>query len=135
MIRVKLTSVLVEDQQKAKAFYTETLGFALKREIPFGNGASWLTVTAADEPDGTELLLEPVHGVAEAVTFQKALFSAGIPITAFGVDDIHAEYARLTLLGVEFRGSPTKPASGPTTVALNDTCGNYIQLFQIDEAD
>ena len=94
MIRIKLTSVMVDDQAKAFDFYTNVLGFVVKRDIPMGE-ARWLTVVTADEPDGTELLLEPMGGLAEAPGFQKALFNAGIPITAFAVDDIEAEYKRL----------------------------------------
>jgi len=131
MIRIKLTSVMIDNQQKAKAFYTEKLGFSVKHDIPVGNGASWLTVTTADDPDGVELLLEPMGGVAEAPGFQKALYSAGIPATAFGVDDIEAEYERLGKLGVTFRGAPSKAGPGPATVVLDDTCGNFIQLFQL----
>ena len=121
---------MVDDQAKAQKFYTEVLGFVTKHDIPMG-GARWLTVVTADETDGTELLLEPMGGLAEAPGFQKALFKAGIPATAFGVDDIQAEYKRMKALGVEFRGEPSKPAVGPSTVMLNDTCGNLIQLFQI----
>lgn len=130
MIRIRLTSVMVDDQAKALDFYTRVLGFAVKHDIPMG-GARWLTVVTADEPNGTELLLEPMGGVAEAPGFQKALFDRGIPATAFAVDDIDGEYQRLKALGVEFRGEPSKPASGPSTVVLNDTCGNFIQLFQV----
>jgi catechol 2,3-dioxygenase-like lactoylglutathione lyase family enzyme len=129
MIRITLTSVMVDDQAKALDFYTRVLGFTLKRDIPMGH-ARWLTVVTADQPDGTELLLEPMGGLAEAAAFQKALFNAGIPITAFAVDDLEAEYKRLQALGVELRGEPSKPDVGPATVVLNDTCGNLIQLFQ-----
>lgn len=130
MIRIKLTSVMVDDQAKAHDFYTRVLGFALKHDIPMG-GPRWLTVTTADDPDGVELLLEPTGGLAEAPGWQKALHDAGIPATAFGVDDIDAEYARLKGLGVVFRGEPITPASGPRIVAFDDTCGNFIQLFQL----
>jgi catechol 2,3-dioxygenase-like lactoylglutathione lyase family enzyme len=121
---------MVDDQAKALDFYTRVLGFILKRDIPMG-GARWLTVVAADEPEGVELLLEPMGGLAEAPGFQKALHDAGIPFTAFGVDDLDAEYARLSALGVEFQGEPTAPDFGPATATLNDTCGNFIQLFQV----
>jgi catechol 2,3-dioxygenase-like lactoylglutathione lyase family enzyme len=130
MIRIKLTSVMVDDQAKALDFYTRVLGFAVKQDIPMGD-ARWLTVTTADDPNGVELLLEPMGGLAEAPGFQQALFKAGIPATAFGVDDIQAEYKRLQGLGVEFQGEPTQPEFGPSTVVLNDTCGNLIQLFQL----
>lgn len=130
MVMIKLTSVMVDDQAKAQKFYTEVLGFITKRDIPMGS-ARWLTVVSPAEPDGTELLLEPMGGLAEAPGFQKALFKAGIPIAAFAVDDINAEYKRMKALGVEFRGQPSKPEVGPSTAVLNDTCGNFIQLFQV----
>ncbi len=130
MIRIKLTSVMVDDQDRAEKFYTEVLGFHKKQDIPMGE-ARWLTVVSPAESDGVELLLEPMGGVAEAPGFQKALFNAGIPITAFAVDNIEAEYQRMKALGVEFRGEPSTPEFGPSTLVLNDTCGNLIQLFQV----
>jgi len=130
MIRIRLTSVMVDDQAKARDFYTNKLGFRLKHDLPMGE-AFWLTVTAADEPEGTELLLEPTTGLAAAPIFQKALYDAGIPATAFGVDDIEAEYERLVEKGVVFRGRPWKPEGGPSTVTLEDGCGNLIQLYQL----
>lgn len=130
MIRIKLTSVMVDDQSKAETFYTEVLGFQKKQDIPMGE-ARWLTVVSPAESDGTELLLEPMGGLAEAAIFQQALFNAGIPATAFAVDDLDAEYTRMKALGVEFQGEPSKPEFGPSTVVLNDTCGNLIQLFQL----
>jgi len=129
MIRIKLTSVMVDDQSKALEFYTSVLGFVVRRDIPMGD-ARWLTVATPDDPAGIELLLEPMGGLAEAAGFQQALFTAGIPATAFAVDDIEAEYKRLMALGVAFRGAPSKPEFGPSTIVLNDTCGNLIQLFQ-----
>lgn len=126
-MRIKLTSVLVNDQAKALKFYTEVLGFVKKTDVPAG-GARWLTVVSPQEPDGPELLLEPM-GFAPAKTYQAALHSAGIPLTAFAVGDILKEHERLTKLGVVFSMPPT--AAGPTTMAvLDDTCGNRIQLFQ-----
>ena len=130
MIRIRLTSVMVDDQAKARDFYTRVMGFRLKHDLPMGD-AFWLTVTAADDPGGTELLLEPTGGLAAAPIFQKALHDAGIPATAFGVDDIEAEYERLTAMGVQFRRKPWKPESGPATATLEDGCGNLIQLYQI----
>ena len=127
MIRIRLTSVMVDDQAKARDFYTNVLGFRLKHDLPMGD-AFWLTVTAADDPDGTELLLEPTTGLAAAPIFQKALYDAGIPATAFGVDDVEAEYDRLTAMGVRFRGRPWKPEAGPATATLEDGCGNLIRL-------
>ena len=125
MIKINLTSVIVDDQAKALAFYTDVLGFVKKMDIPMG-GARWLTVVSPAAPDGVELLLEPTGHPASKV-YQKALFDSGVPLTSFAVDDLHAEYDRLTKRGVVFRGKPT-PA-GPVTVAtLEDTCGNLIQL-------
>ncbi len=126
-MKIKLSSVYVDDQDKALKFYTEVLGFVKKREIPLGK-AKWLTVVSPEEPDGTELLLEPSDNPATQ-TFKKALVAQGIPLTAFAVDDIQQEYERMEKLGVVFRSKPTK--MGPTTLAVfDDTCGNYIQIYQ-----
>jgi catechol 2,3-dioxygenase-like lactoylglutathione lyase family enzyme len=127
-MKIKLTSVMVDDQDKALKFYTEILGFVKKTEVPLGDH-KWLTVVSKEEPDGVELVLEPL-GFPPAVIFQKALLDAGIPFTAFNVEDIQKEYERLKSLGVEFSMAPTK--MGPTTLAVfNDTCGNNIQIFQV----
>jgi catechol 2,3-dioxygenase-like lactoylglutathione lyase family enzyme len=130
-MKIKLTSVLVEDQEKALQFYTNVLGFVKKMDVPMGD-ARWITVVSADEPGGTELLLEPdwnpvLHGAVK--TFKKALFDAGIPFTAFAVENIRKEHERMKKLGVPFRTKPTK--MGPTTIAVfDDTCGNLIQIYQ-----
>jgi catechol 2,3-dioxygenase-like lactoylglutathione lyase family enzyme len=126
-MKIKLTSVFVGDQEKALQFYTEILGFVKKSDIPVGQ-FRWLTVVSPDEPDGTELLLEPNDNPA-AKTFQSALFEQGIPCASFAVEDIHAEYERLKELGVAFPVPPT-PAGGVTIAVLDDTCGNLIQLAQ-----
>ena len=127
-MRVKITSVMVEDQQKALQFYTGILGFVKKTEIPMGEH-KWLTVVSSEEPDGVEIVLEPM-GFAPAKVFQKQLKDAGIPWTAFYVDDIQKEYTRLVKLEVKFSMSPT--AMGPVTIAVfDDTCGNNIQLVQV----
>ena len=127
-MKIKLTSVPVEDQDKALKFYTEILGFEKKREIPLGEH-KFLTVVSKEERDGVELLLEPI-GFAPAKTFQKALFDAGIPWAAFHVDDIEKEYQRLTKSGIVFSMKPTK--MGPSTLAVfDDTCGNNIQIVQV----
>jgi predicted enzyme related to lactoylglutathione lyase len=127
MIKIVLTSVLVDDQAKALRFYTDVLGFVKKADFPAGE-ARWLTVVSPAAPDGVQLLLEPT-GHPASKTYQKALFADGIPLTSFGVDDIQAEYERLTKLGVVFHTKPTK--AGPVTLALlEDTCGNLIQLAQ-----
>jgi len=127
-MRIYVTSVLVDDQAKALAFYTETLGFVKKNDIPLGE-ASWLTVVSPDDPDGTELLLEP-DGHPAAKPFKAALVADGIPLTSFAVDDVDAEYERLQALGVRFTQPPT--AMGPTTTAVfDDTCGNLIQIVHV----
>jgi len=118
----------VDDQDKALAFYTEVLGFRKKVEVPVGE-YRWLTVVSPDDPDGTQLVLEPdAHPAAKA--FKAALFADGIPLTSFAVDDVHAEYERLRAAGVRFHQEPT--AMGPVTLAvLDDTCGNLIQIVQM----
>ncbi|HLG15672.1 MAG TPA: VOC family protein [Blastocatellia bacterium] len=127
-MRIKLTSVMVDDQDKALAFYTEVLGFVKKADIPMGE-ARWLTVVSPEGPDDIELLLEPT-GFPPAKTYQKALFEAGIPLTSFAVDDIQKEYERMERLGVAFKMKPTK--AGPATIAVfDDTCGNLIQIHQV----
>jgi catechol 2,3-dioxygenase-like lactoylglutathione lyase family enzyme len=127
-MKIKLTSVMVDDQEKAKKFYTGKLGFAPKQDFPVGS-ARWLTVVSPDEPDGTELALEPIgHDFGRA--FQKGLFDNGIPLTAFAVEDVLKEYDRLTALGVAFRSEPSRPEVGPMTAVFDDTCGNYIMIFQ-----
>lgn len=126
-MRIKLTSVMVDDQDKALKFYTEVLGFVKKQDVPLGEH-KWLTVVSPDS-DEIELLLEPM-GFEPAKVYQKALFDAGIPLTAFHVDDIQKEYERLHALGVEFSVQPTN--FGATMLAVfNDTCGNNIQLVQV----
>ena len=127
MVKIVLTSVLVDDQEKALRFYTEKLGFVKKTEIPLGEH-KWLTVVAADAPDGVELVLEPDSHPAVR-PFKRALVEDGIPFTSFGVTDIHAEYERLRDAGVQFTQPPV--SMGPvTTAVLDDTCGNLIQLAQ-----
>ncbi|WP_033439679.1 VOC family protein [Saccharothrix sp. NRRL B-16314] len=125
MIRINITSVLVDDQAKALAFYTEKLGFTKKTDVPAG-GARWLTVTSPADPDGVELLLEP-DGHPAARPFKEALVDDGIPYTSFAVDDVHAEVERLKALGVVFTQDATD--MGPVvTAVLDDTCGNLIQI-------
>ena len=126
-MKITVTSVMVQDQAKALKFYTEILGFQKKRDIPLGD-ASWLTVVSPQEPDGVELLLEPL-GFPPAKTYQKALYDAGIPLTMFSVDDIQKEFKRLNDLGVSFSTQPTE--MGPVILAVfDDTCGNRIQMVQ-----
>ena len=127
-MKIKVTSVMVDDQDNALKFYTEKLGFVKKKDIPLGEH-KWLTVVSGEEPDGVELLLEPM-GFAPARVFQKALKDAGIPLTMFNVDDIQREYERLEKSGVKFSMKPTQ--MGPATIAVfDDTCGNNIQLVQV----
>lgn len=126
-MRIVVTSVLVDDQAKAHRFYTDILGFQTKQDIPLGE-ARWLTVVSPQDPNGTELLLEP-DGHPAAKPWKQALVEDGIPATSFGVDDIAAEYDRLTALGVEFTQPPVQ--MGPVTTAVfDDTCGNLIQIAQ-----
>ncbi|GAA5167477.1 VOC family protein [Amycolatopsis dongchuanensis] len=125
-MRIELTSVYVDDQEKALRFYTEVLGFVKKHDIPVGGGARWLTVVSPERPEGTELLLEPT-GHPAAKSFKDALAADGIPFTQFAVDDVQAEYDRLTGLGVRFTQEPTDMGT-VTTAVFDDTCGNLIQI-------
>ncbi len=129
MLRIRLTSVLVDDQDKALAFYTEKLGFVKKTEIPLGEHR-WLTVVAPDEQAGPEIVLEPA-GLPEARTYREALVRLGIPYTAFQVDDIQHVYNTLVEREVKFTMKPTN-AGAVTIAVLDDTCGNLIQLFQVN---
>jgi catechol 2,3-dioxygenase-like lactoylglutathione lyase family enzyme len=124
-MRISLTSVLVDDQDRALNFYTEMLGFQKKTEVPLGEHR-WLTVVSPDDPDGIELVLEPdAHPAAKV--FKEALVRDGIPYTSFAVDDVAAEFARLTHLGVRFIQEPVD--IGPViTAVFDDTCGNLIQI-------
>ena len=126
-MRINLSSVLVDDQAKAERFYTDVLGFVVKDDVSLGE-YRWLTVVSPDDPDGTELLLEPdAHPAAKP--FKAALVDDGVPYTSFAVDDVIAEHARLTALGVRFTQEPVD--RGPvSTAVLDDTCGNLIQLMQ-----
>jgi catechol 2,3-dioxygenase-like lactoylglutathione lyase family enzyme len=126
-MRIKLTSIMVDDQEKAIRFYTDVLGFKKKHDIPVGE-YRWITVTSPEGPNDLELALEPNANPA-GKAFQEAMFKQGIPLAAFEVSDIAGEFARLTSQGVAFTRQPT--AAGPVTVAVfADTCGNLIQLYQ-----
>jgi catechol 2,3-dioxygenase-like lactoylglutathione lyase family enzyme len=126
-MRIKLTSIMVDDQAKALKFYTEVLSFHKKHEIPIGE-YKWLTVVSPEGPNDIELSLEPNANPA-AKTFQQAMFAQSIPLAAFEVADIAKEFARLKALGVVFTREPTH--MGPVTIAVfSDTCGNLIQLYQ-----
>jgi catechol 2,3-dioxygenase-like lactoylglutathione lyase family enzyme len=124
-MKIHLTSVPVDDQQKALDFYTQKLGFVKKVDVPTGE-YRWLTVVGPDDPDGTQLLLEPdAHPAAKP--FKDALVDDGIPYASFAVDDTRAEYDRLRALGVRFTQEPTE--MGPViTAVFDDTCGNLIQI-------
>lgn len=128
-MKIKVTSVFVNDQEKALKFYTEMLGFVKKNDVSAGQ-YRWLTVVSPEQKDGTELLLEPNDNPA-AKTYQKAIFEQGIPATAFFVDDIQVEYEKLTELGVVFTMDPMK-VTGSTIAMFNDSCGNLIQINQLD---
>ncbi len=131
-MRIYATSVPVDDQAKALAFYTDVLGFELKNDIPVGE-YRWLTVTGKGEPNGTELLLEPSAHPAVG-PFREALVADGIPYTSFQVDDLDAEFERLSGLGVCFVQDPMD--AGDVRIAvLDDTCGNLIQLMQLKLTD
>ena len=129
-MRIHLTSVLVDDQQKALDFYTGALGFITKADVPLGEHR-WLTVVSPEEPDGVELVLEPDAHPAVG-PFKRALVEDGIPFTSFAVDDVQGEYERLSALGVRFTQEPV--SHGPvTTAVLDDTCGNLIQIAAMSD--
>ena len=124
-MRIELTSVFVDDQEAALAFYTDVLGFRKHHHVPVGD-ASWLTVVSPDAPDGPELLLEPA-GHPAVKPYRDALVADGIPLAQLAVDDVTAEYERLTAAGVQFTQPPTDV--GTVTIAVfDDTCGNLIQI-------
>ena len=129
-MKITLASVSIDDYDKALHFYADILGFVKKHDIPLGGDARWITVVSPEDPNGTELLLEPNADYPAMKALKEALVNDGIPFTAFQVADIHEEYDRLTKLGVEFTMEPTN--MGQTTVAtFDDTCGNLIQIYQV----
>jgi catechol 2,3-dioxygenase-like lactoylglutathione lyase family enzyme len=124
-VKIRLTSIFVDDQRAALAFYTDVLGFSVRHDIPLGD-ASWLTVVSPEDPDGPELLLEPA-GHPAVKPYRDALVEDGIPLVQFAVDDVEAEHRRLTEQGVVFTLPPTD--GGPVMVAVfDDTCGNLVQI-------
>ncbi|CDO03637.1 lactoylglutathione lyase [Oceanobacillus picturae] len=126
-MRIIVNSIFVEDQDKALEFYSKTLGFVKKHDVPTGEHR-WITLVSQDDQDGTELLLEPNEHPA-AKDYQQRLFAEGIPVTMFGVADIHEEYKQLVEKGVQFTMEPAE--MGNVTIAVfNDTCGNLIQIIQ-----
>ena len=130
-MKIKLVSVPVKNQEEALQFYTNKLGFVVKHDIPLNEEHRWLTLVSQYEPDGPELLLEPMSNHFEpAKVFQEELFKAGIPYTQFNVDNLDQEYERLESLGVEFSTKPTDVGTAKIAV-FNDTCGNNIQLVEM----
>jgi predicted enzyme related to lactoylglutathione lyase len=127
-MRIKLTAVYVDDQDRARAFYTDVLGMQLKTDAAYGDGARWLTVVSPDDPDGPELLLEAPDGPAQA--FQRARREAGRPATALATSDCHAEAQRLKAAGVRFVMEPTTLPYGGVDAVFDDTCGNLICIHQ-----
>jgi predicted enzyme related to lactoylglutathione lyase len=128
-VKIKITSIHVNDQEKALRFYTEVLGFVKKADFTQGP-FRWLTVASAEEPDGTELQLA-LNDNPAARTYQQAVFEQGQPAAMFTVDDVQREYDRIKPLGAEFTMRPTK-VTGSTIAMLNDTCGNLIQIVTLD---
>jgi len=127
-MKIKLESVFISDLDKALAFYVDVLGFVKKRDMPLGD-TRLVTVVSPDEPDGTELLLEPNGEHPATRAYKRALYDEGIPLTAFLVDNVESEYARLKARGVSFRSGPT--VCGDTmTAVFDDTCGNLIMIYQ-----
>ena len=126
-MKVILNSIFVEDQDKALSFYTEKLDFIKKHDVPVGK-FKWLTVVSPEDPDGTEVLLEPNDNPVSE-TYQKGVYQQGIPATSFGVENIQAEFEKLKGLGVRFTMEPTK-MDKVTVAVFDDTCGNLIQIMQ-----
>jgi catechol 2,3-dioxygenase-like lactoylglutathione lyase family enzyme len=128
-MRIHLATTFVDNQAKALSFYTDVLGFVKKHDVPLGEEDRWLTVVSPEEPEGAELLLEPA-GHPAVQPYRDALVADGIPVTAFAVDDVRAEFERLSGLGVRFTQEPLDMGTVITAV-LDDTCGNLVQLQQL----
>jgi catechol 2,3-dioxygenase-like lactoylglutathione lyase family enzyme len=132
-MKIKLASIPINDYEKALTFYTEVMGFVKKHDIPLGDGARWITVVSPEEPNGTELLLEPNADYPAMKALKESLVRDGIPFTAFLVGTVQEEYERMKNLGVEFTMEPTN--MGMTSAAVfDDTCGNLIQIYQLNAA-
>ena len=129
-MKIKLSSVSIDNYDKALAFYTEKLGFVKKQDMPLGDGQRWLTVVSPEEPEGAELLLEPNAEYPAMKALKADLLRDGIPFTAFHVADVHEEYERLKARGVEFTVEPTDVGTAIIAI-LDDTCGNLIQIYQV----
>lgn len=127
-MKVKLCSILVDDQAKALSFYTDKLGFIKKADLPMGE-YRWLTVVSANDPEGAELCLEP-NVYPAAASYQAALHEAGIPITALASEDVRKEHEQLVKKGVKFTAEPAE-AGGTVLAVFEDTCGNLIQMFEL----
>jgi predicted enzyme related to lactoylglutathione lyase len=127
-MKIKLTSIYVDDQEKALGFYVDVLGFVKKTDVSQGP-YRWLTVASPEEPDGTELQLAPNDDPA-AKAYQRALFEQGQPAAMFFTDDVQADYERIKARGAEFAMPPTE-VTGSTIAQVNDTCGNLIKLTQL----
>jgi len=130
-MKIRLESVPVSDLDHALAFYTDVLGFIKKKDIPMGE-TRFITVVSPEEPDATELMLEPCGEHAAVKAFKEAMYSEGIPLAAFLVEDIEAEHRRLTERGVEFRSAPQRCGT-ESMATFDDTCGNLIMIYQTDE--
>jgi predicted enzyme related to lactoylglutathione lyase len=131
MIKIKLTSVSIDDYDKALKFYTEIMGFVKKQDFPLGEGARWITVVSPEEPNGPELLLEPNATYPAMKALKESLVKDGIPFTAFQVNDVQEEYERMKKRGVEFTMEPTNMGMS-TAAILDDTCGNLIEIYQLN---
>src|SRR5215213_7545691 len=130
-MKIKLASIPINDYDKALTFYTEVMSFVKKHDIPLGDGARWITVVSPEEPNGTELLLEPNADYPAMKALKESLVRDGIPFTAFFVNNVQEEYERMKNLGVEFTMEPTN--MGMTSAAVfDDTCGNSIQIYQLN---
>jgi catechol 2,3-dioxygenase-like lactoylglutathione lyase family enzyme len=130
-MKIKLTSVSIDDYDKALKFYTEILGFVKKQDMPLGEGARWITVVSPEEPNGTELLLEPNASYPAMKALKESLVKDGIPFTAFHVNDVQQEYERMKDRGVEFTMEPTNMGMW-TAAVFDDTCGNLIEIYQLN---
>ena len=130
-MKVKLTSVSIDDYDKALKFYTEILGFVKKNDIPLGEGARWITVVSPEEPNGTELLMEPNASYPAMKALKESLVKDGIPYTAFLVNDVQQEYEHMKDRGVEFTMEPTNMGMW-TAAVFDDTCGNLIEIYQLN---
>lgn len=130
-MRVTLSSIIVEDQQRALAFYRDVLGFVVKENMPLGQGdLAWITLTSPQAPEGARISLEP-NGFPFVAEYQRALKANNVPLTAFAVDDVQEEYERLTAAGVAFRATPSAgDAAMPAMATFDDTCGNWIMIYQ-----